>query len=1202
MPKFVENDENILNIKATKEFTDREEPRKVFWEKYNQMLNDINNEKSPIQVISYYGFGGIGKSALLHKLNEELKEQANNSKVEFIDFEKLADLNNNILDILKVIRQDLKSKYKFSFAIFDLVVYVYETKMGKTATKPELNSIFNENKELGFLKDVLGEIPLIGTFTKVIYYADAGRNMLKDRLKNIKLRQRLLDIENSSLEDIKEHLPYYFAMDLKENLKNETAPFVFFIDTYEKLVNELTHIGDALKNDLWLRSDEGLICRIPHTLWVIAGREKLKWEGLDSSWKGTLEQHLLGTLSFQDTMQFLKTAGIENEDLIHQIYDLTHGAPMYLDMCIDTYIKLAEKNKKATIEDFGGDTTKLVKRFLMYMNDTERDFSTMLAYIPEWTDDTIENISIKMNGSFSFSLYEKVKNFSFIVNENGKYRMHESVKDIIIANTPDMIKRKYQKILKEDTNIMLNEAIQTNRERINEMLKTLPENEISFFDNYEAKYAYTQVIQKLYTEILQEKDENTFNDKVQFLLEKLEKYEDEFNEPIYLDNLYFLPFQDSKYNILLKTYDRLSNLDDAYKNYEKLKIICGKYSEEPLLSIKHYLRWNYLNFKTEKLDSFLNAIESTIGKANLYYISMYGVCADSIKDAKQEFINNLKEYTGRKDKFFVKLVLDASKQSFISSYYFEKISKDVDPMSFYNFYENYTIYEKEITKEAKPIFLLAINTLKENPKLLDFYTLKKLYNTYSSFYFSKVNPLSDLMFEYVYSVRYIALNTSNQEVIDYFLNIFKEFLGGEENKKEAIVTNKETLSKILNFLKQLKLHYEELYGKDHYNVNEMEDYINKFEKLTPDKLDKILKNKIERYGIQDDKTQRTFMTYIVEVKNKDLDNEEAKEFFDIILNYSIKIISSYKREEILENSDLQNKFYDLIFDIKEILLEIYKKEHNDYSFRIDYQEYYNEILNLDKIIYKFYDDKKGKCGDLVFEDAESVFYILYNIKDTNLINKAFYFVKEVLEKQYSNSCLLNLITIYSLYKTYNFINGKEIYRWDYDKIRDSYFNKIDTLEQVINYHLSKSFSYGYKNEHFSKLLDILLKESNDTLDNFNIQDLTHFINAIEDMEKLEKLYIEEYGKKSSKAILLRAYIGLLETLILLKKGTNDIDQAITVANPNDEVLLVQLEEIKKLVSRYIEIQKNIYKFNNIQLFDYTLIDIKNMLNNSKNCS
>ena len=109
MPKFIEEDEPILQVKAIKEFTDREEPRKVFWDKYNKIANEMN-VANPIQVISYYGFGGIGKSSLLHKLNDELEEKAPNSKIEFLDFERLTELNNNVLDILKVIRQDLKER------------------------------------------------------------------------------------------------------------------------------------------------------------------------------------------------------------------------------------------------------------------------------------------------------------------------------------------------------------------------------------------------------------------------------------------------------------------------------------------------------------------------------------------------------------------------------------------------------------------------------------------------------------------------------------------------------------------------------------------------------------------------------------------------------------------------------------------------------------------------------------------------------------------------------------------------------------------------------------------------------------------------------------------------------------------------------------------------------------------------------------
>ena len=48
----------------------------------------------PIQVFTYYGFEGIGKTSLLHKLMEEVNQKEPEAKVEF---------NNNLLDILKVI-------------------------------------------------------------------------------------------------------------------------------------------------------------------------------------------------------------------------------------------------------------------------------------------------------------------------------------------------------------------------------------------------------------------------------------------------------------------------------------------------------------------------------------------------------------------------------------------------------------------------------------------------------------------------------------------------------------------------------------------------------------------------------------------------------------------------------------------------------------------------------------------------------------------------------------------------------------------------------------------------------------------------------------------------------------------------------------------------------------------------------------------
>lgn len=1193
MPKFIEDDDIVLNIKATKQFTDREEPRKVFWEKYNQMLNNMENNKNPIQVISYYGFGGIGKSSLLHKINEELDEQASNSKIEFIDFEKLVELNNNILDILKVIRQDLKDKYKFSFPIFDLVVYVYETKMGKTATKPELNSIFDENKELGFLKDVIGEIPLIGTFAKVIYYADAGRNMLQDRLKNRKLRERLLDIENSSIENIKEHLAYYFAMDLRENLKNEKAPFVFFIDTYEKLVNELSQIGDPLKNDLWLRADEGLICRTPNTLWVIAGREKLKWEELDSSWKGTLEQHLLGTLSFADTMQFLKTAGIENEDLIHQLYALTHGNPMYLDMCVDTYIKVAEKGKTPTIEDFGADTTKLIKRFLMYMNDTERDFSIMLAYVPEWTDETIEDISIKMNGTFSFSLYEKVKTFSFIVNENGKYIMHENVRDIIIANTPEIQKNKYQRILQEDTNIKLNEATKIEEKRISEIIQTenndeLQDEKIAFIDNYESKSAYNQVIQKLYLELFDEKDEELFNNKVLFLIEKINEYEDRFNEPIYFNDWQKVPFPESKYNKLLKSFNKYVTSEMIYEYYEELKELWGKYSEEAILPIKHNLRWDNIKFSEKEINPFLNAIESSIGKNNLYYISVYGLCEKS-QETAIEFVKSIKEYNGSKNSFYMKLILRAASEYMLDQCYFKNTALT------HEFYENYYLHEKDIAVTAMENFSIAINTLKENPDLLDLDILKRLYDVYVGFDMHKEKPLTSLLFEYIYSIRYIALKTSNQEVIDCFLRIFKEFIGGDDNEKNSISIDKILLSKTLDFLKELKLHYEELYGKDHYNVNEMEDFIDKFEDLTPAKLERIMRSKIERYGFGDRKSQRSLETYAIEVKNTSKSGEEAKAFFDIIFCNVKEMIKTFNKEELYEKSEPYKDapivaFCEWVENIKDCLEEICK------------DEYYNRILEIDSILYKYYDDSKFDAyyiASLIEYDITQFIEISSRLKDEAQITNAIRIVKDVIEHRYTNDCFQKPIIAYALYKVYHFINNKKINSLDYKELKDTYYNQIDTLEQVIKYELYENFGLSYEYEWTEKLFKMLSERDTNAFHNYDAERLEKFLKIIEDMKILYELYVKEYGEKSHKSILAQAYTGLLDIITFLKNGKDTLDKALILADSEDEDLKLELTEIKNIADTYIAIQKNSKSFNDLVLFDYTLSDLHNITDEFK---
>ena len=1173
MPKFIQSDE-IVNIKATKEFTDREEPRRVFWEKYNLIKDQMNGE-APIQVLTYYGFGGIGKTSLLHKLMEEVNQKEPESKIEFLDFEKLVEFNNNLLDILKVIRQDLKDKYKFTFPIFDLVVYVYETKMGKTATKPELSSIFDDNKELGFLKDVISDIPLIGTFAKVIYYADAGKNLIKERLRNHKLRQRLLDIENTSVEDIKEHLAYYFSIDLNENLKNEKRPFVFFIDTYEKLVNELTQIGDPLKNDLWLRSDEGLICRVPNVIWVIAGREKLKWQDLDESWDGTLEQHLLGTLSFQDTSSFLRTAGIEQDELIKQIFNLTHGTPMYLDMCVDTYVKLKEKGKNPTIEDFGGDTTKLVNRFLMYMKDAERDFSTMLAYVPEWTDENIEGISMKMNGTFSYSLYEKVKNFSFVVNENGKYKMHESIKDIIIANTPEVLRRKYERILQEIENDKIEKATQEENKRIENILKSESifrpagiENtdisKIAYLDRYESKRAYQKLIENLRLKVIDTQNEAEFNATANFLLEKLNEYEEKFNETIRLEQIYLAKFQDNKYFKLLQVYKGEKvfielNAKRYIENYYEMASKYGENSEEALFEIKHLLRWNTSTIsQMEHISEIFDLVSTKLGKDNLYYIAFCGLCRGLSGGKQQEFIERIRTYlyNHEPDKFYIKLILQASNLKNIECALMEKYN---DWGS--TFYRNYNDkYAEEANKEAVSSFNIAIKILRDKPYLLDETVLAQIFKTYNSLSHQRHNPLTNIAFEYIYGVRYIALSSSNQEIIDNFLNMFKAFLGGEENEEQLIVKDKNIINKILGFMRELKEHYIELYGKDHYNVNEIENYIDKFDELTPETFYKHIQDRIDKYGVNDDRTIRTFHTYINELINYPLRGK--MEYFDYIFNFT--------KEFALNCRDIKKIYKEII--MAKTCLKLISSER-----------YYNCILDLDKILLNLYDKNLYYTEfNVIFKDVEYILQIKYDeeSRDKKQTDDAINIVETVLNKKYSISLLSNIIFYYIVFKTY-YLMENEKNTLDDEKL----ISKCEDIKKAIKniYFPSRVIN------HFKALYEDLtskkeMKEKSDWLSLYN------YVLAVEQLRNLRNMYKDEFGANNSRTILLTAYVGLLETLLYIKEGPRTIEEAFDKADINDEVLMEKLNKIREVEERTLAIYQD-DEFHLKDLLDIPFSDI-----------
>jgi len=428
-------------IQAARIFTDRTEPRKAFWDKYNYMKENINN-LDDVYIFNYYGVGGIGKSSLLRKIEKELESSKDKNYFAFCDLETKQD----VYTILKTLRISLIEKYKFDFPKFDIALLCYAKKAGDKADKEEIQSLVEKSRTLSLILDATGLIPQLSIASSLIKVADSGVAWVRN-LADKNYKTEVAKLENMTASEIVKKLPYYFALDMSKNLEKLNKPFVIFIDTYEKLVNTISDDSKAFIKDLWLRDDEGLVLNMPKVLWVIAGREKLSWDKYNPDWKDSIESHILGDLDYNDAANFLKEAGFSDEDMCKSLYSLTNGTPIYLDICVSTLEKLLNNGEEVTIDKFGTNTDELLERFIRYMDVQTREITHVLCLIGTWNDDLINNVASKILPSFSSIIYDILKDSSFIIKDKDYYYVHKTVKDVINKECPSLIRNNYNKVM-----------------------------------------------------------------------------------------------------------------------------------------------------------------------------------------------------------------------------------------------------------------------------------------------------------------------------------------------------------------------------------------------------------------------------------------------------------------------------------------------------------------------------------------------------------------------------------------------------------------------------------------------------------------------------------------------------------------------------------------------------------------------------------
>ncbi|NOS86364.1 MAG: tetratricopeptide repeat protein [Ignavibacteria bacterium] len=435
---------NSALISPAREFTDRIE----HIENFSKIVS--SGSKKEYSVFSYYGVGGIGKSALRKELGRILDNRFKNVVWSQIDFE-LSPFREPETALYHL-RKNLKDKYKIDFTAFDIAYTVYWQKTHPQLKLTKENIPFlDEGSLLSSLLSSASGIPLVGLLPSLAKSAFKGHKQLKNWW--IKRGQReLFNLPSLSPKEILEKLPMYFSFDLKDFLVRKSLKAFFFADTFEALWENRRSEGAFFERDAWLRE---LIAQLPGSVWLIFGREKLRWNELDPDWDNFIEQFQLAGFSERDSAAFLNSCGIKDKKIQNIIISSSKGVPYYLDLSIDTFFQIKEiHNKEPDIKDFAGNQQEVLARFLKYLNVSEIETLRVLSVTRYWDSETFRILIKEFKTGYPLTAMNVLSRFSFIEFDSvtNTYRLHDLIRQGLLNLIDSEIRKSVNSILFENFN------------------------------------------------------------------------------------------------------------------------------------------------------------------------------------------------------------------------------------------------------------------------------------------------------------------------------------------------------------------------------------------------------------------------------------------------------------------------------------------------------------------------------------------------------------------------------------------------------------------------------------------------------------------------------------------------------------------------------------------------------------------------------
>jgi tetratricopeptide (TPR) repeat protein len=158
-----------------------------------------------------------------------------------------------------------------------------------------------------------------------------------------------------------------------------------------------------------------LVKQLPEALWVISGRQKLRWEEVEKEWVDALSQHELGALPERSARQFLGSCGITNEPIQDAIAKGSQGVPHYLNLAVDTFLEIKQSGQRVPVEAESASTPEEVfAQFIRHLDQPEIATLQVLSASRFWNYGLFEHLVTEYQTGYPLAAYDDLSRFSFV--------------------------------------------------------------------------------------------------------------------------------------------------------------------------------------------------------------------------------------------------------------------------------------------------------------------------------------------------------------------------------------------------------------------------------------------------------------------------------------------------------------------------------------------------------------------------------------------------------------------------------------------------------------------------------------------------------------------------------------------------------------------------------------------------------------------